>query len=199
MHVGALLHLRARTPIRSASRSWRLAARRHAPHHSTGAGSISAAMNCENRRQKSGRSSGLRLETKCRSTTTGGILPNRAGVDQIVLDARRAGDAHAAIHAGRNRDPAAVANRGHQLAGAANSRTSASTCGSRRSLSGMNPPGITTPRKSAACMLARSPRRRGTDSRACRRRSPPASGRPRSPRPRPRCSRNLGYHSSRSS
>src|SRR5205085_9972320 len=47
----------------------------------------------------------------------GGIFPHRAGVDQIVLDAGRAGDANAAINAGGDRNPAAVADGGDEFAG----------------------------------------------------------------------------------
>src|SRR5262245_24736840 len=45
------------------------------------------------------------------------VLPHRAGIYQIVLDPERTRHAHAAIHSRRNRYPAAVADRGDQLAG----------------------------------------------------------------------------------
>ena len=47
-----------------------------------------ASNTCRMPRQKSGRSSGLRLVTWWPSMTTGAVLPDRAGVHEIVLDPR---------------------------------------------------------------------------------------------------------------
>src|SRR6478672_1117192 len=43
----------------------------------------------------------------------GGIFPHGTGVDQIVLDAGRAGDADAAVDTGGDGNPATVANGGN--------------------------------------------------------------------------------------
>src|SRR6516164_2364113 len=45
----------------------------------------------------------------------GRVFPQPAGVDEIVLDARRAGDSDATIDAGRDRYPGAVADGGDEL------------------------------------------------------------------------------------
>ena len=67
--------------------------------------------------QKAGRSSGLRLETKWRSTTTGASSQMAPALIEVILDAGRAGDADAAVNAGGDRDPAAVADGGDEFAG----------------------------------------------------------------------------------
>ena len=45
------------------------------------------------------------------------ILPDGAGIDEVVFDAGRARDADAAVNAGRDRNPAAVADRGDEFFG----------------------------------------------------------------------------------
>ena len=44
------------------------------------------------------------------------VFPDRTGIDQVVLDAGAAGHPHAAIDPRRNGNPAAVADRRHELA-----------------------------------------------------------------------------------
>ena len=44
------------------------------------------------------------------------VLPDRTGIHQVVLDAGAAGHPHAAIDPRRNGNPAAVADRRHELA-----------------------------------------------------------------------------------
>ena len=78
----------------------------------------------------SGRSAGLRLDTKCRSTTSGGVFPHRPGIHEIVLDTRRTGHLDPRINSGRNRNPSSMTDRRHQLAGLGERANERSTWGS---------------------------------------------------------------------
>ena len=137
-------------------------------------------------RQNSGRSSGLRLETKWRSIDHRGVFPHGAGVDQVVLDARRAGDPHAAIDAGRDRNPAAVADGGHQLAGGGELAHQLQHLGVAAELVGHEAAGHDQAVEIGALASRRSPRPTRTDSRSCRRSFVPPSARRRRRRHRPR-------------